>query len=104
MGAARPFPAPQTGNNAMTNVALYGFPLSTYVNVARLVLTHKGVDYVFHDLEAEMGGPRHLALHPFNRVPILEHGDFRVYETAAIIAYIDDAFSGPSLTPQDVRA
>ena len=69
----------------MSSVRLYGFPLSTYVNVARLVLTHKGVFYEFHDLEPDMGGPRHLALHPFYRVPILEHGDFRAYETAANI-------------------
>ncbi|HYD89657.1 MAG TPA: glutathione S-transferase family protein [Vitreimonas sp.] len=87
----------------MSAVRLYGFPLSTYVNVARLVLTHKGVPYDFHDLEPDMGGPRHLALHPFNRVPILEHGDFLLYETAAIIAYVDDAFPGPKLTPSDLK-
>ena len=34
-----------------------------------------------------MGKPSHLALHPFNRVPILRHGDFTVYETSAIVAY-----------------
>jgi glutathione S-transferase len=87
----------------MSAVRLYGFPLSTYVNIARLVLTHKGVYYDFHDLEAEMGGPRHLTLHPFNRVPILEHGDFRVYETAAVISYADDVFAGHKLTPSDPR-
>ena len=39
-----------------------------------------------------MGKPEHLALHPFNRVPILRHGDFTVYETSAIASYIDEAF------------
>ena len=87
----------------MSAVRLYGFPLSTYVNVVRLVLTHKGVFYEFHDLEPDMGGARHLALHPFNRVPILEHGDFRVYETAAIIGYVDDVFAGHKLTPSDPK-
>jgi hypothetical protein len=46
------------------------------------VLTHKGVRYTFRDLESEMGSPAHLALHPFNRVPILQQGDFTLYETA----------------------
>lgn len=87
----------------MPIVRLYGFPRSTYVNVARLVLTHKGVPYEFHDLEPDMGSPNHLQLHPFDRVPILEHGDFRVYETAAIIAYIDDEFAGHKLTPSEPR-
>jgi len=33
-----------------------------------------------------MGKPSHLALHPFNRVPILRHADFVLYETSAIVA------------------
>jgi glutathione S-transferase len=82
---------------------VYGFPRSTYVNIVRLILTHKNIPYGFHDLEPIMGKPEHLALHPFNRVPILRHGDFAVYETSAIASYIDEAFDGPRLTPQDVR-
>jgi glutathione S-transferase len=88
----------------MTDLILYGFPRSTFVNIVRLVLTHKNVPYTFHDLEAVMGKPEHLALHPFDRVPILRHGDFTIYETSAIVSYIDEAFAGPNLTPQDVRA
>jgi glutathione S-transferase len=87
----------------MPEPIVYGFPRSTYVNIVRLVLTHKDVRYAFHDLEPVMGKPEHLALHPFNRVPILRHGDFTVYETSAIVSYIDEAFDGPRLTPQDVR-
>src|SRR3954462_7510052 len=50
------------------------------------------------------GKPDHLALHPFNRVPILRHGDLTIYETSAIAAYADEAFGGASLTPKDVKA
>jgi glutathione S-transferase len=88
----------------MPEPIVFGFPRSTFVNVVRLVLTHKDVPYTFHDLETVMGKQEHLALHPFNRVPILRHGDFTIYETSAITAYIDDAFAGPRLTPPDVRA
>jgi glutathione S-transferase len=87
----------------MADVTVYGFPISTYVNVVRLVLTHKGVPFDFHDLESEMGGPRHLALHPFGRVPILDHAGFRLYETAAIAAYVDEAFTGPALQPTSAQ-
>jgi glutathione S-transferase len=62
------------------------------------------VSYTFHDLETVTGKPEHLARHPFNRVPILRHGDFTVYETSAITSYVDEAFAEPRLTPQDVRA
>jgi glutathione S-transferase len=88
----------------MSNPIVYGFPRSTFVNIVRLVLTHKDVAYDFHDLETVMGKPTHLALHPFDRVPIFKHGDFSVYETSAIVTYIDEVFAGPRLTPHDVRA
>ena len=87
----------------MSEVTLFGFPRSVYVQMAGIVLTHKEVTYTFHDLETEMNTPSHLALHPFERVPILRHGDFTVYETAAITGYVDDAFDGPKLTPADPR-
>ena len=87
----------------MTELIVYGFPRSTFVNIVRLVLTHKEVPYTFHDLEPEMGKPSHLALHPFNRVPILQHGDFTVYETSAIVTYLDETFPNPSLQPKSVR-
>jgi len=87
----------------MADVIVYGFPVSTYVNIIRLVLTEKGVPFRFHDLEPEMGQASHLALHPFNRVPILEHDGFRIYETSAIALYADEAFAGASLQPADLR-
>ena len=88
----------------MTEVFVLGFPRSTYVHIVRLMLTHKGVSYTFRDLEPEMGSASHLALHPFDRVPILQHGDFTLYETSAIATYVDEAFEGPALQPKDVRA
>jgi glutathione S-transferase len=50
-----------------------------------------------------MGTPSHLALHPFDRVPILRHDDFTLYETSAITAYLDEVFDVPKLTPEDRR-
>src|SRR5438552_4066474 len=55
----------------MSEITLFGFPRSVYVQMAGLVLTHKEVPYKFHDLEQEMGGPTHLALHPFDMLPII---------------------------------
>jgi glutathione S-transferase len=96
------FPRPETGEgleNPMPDVTLFGFPRSVYVQMAGLVLTHKEVQYTFHDLETEMNTPAHLALHLFERVPILRHGDFTLYETAAIVGYVDDVFDGSKLSP-----
>jgi glutathione S-transferase len=35
----------------MPEPIVYGFPRSTFVNIIRLILTHKDVAYSFHDLE-----------------------------------------------------
>lgn len=82
-------------------IVVYGFPLSTYVNIVRLILTHKNVAFEFQDIETKMNGADHLALHPFNRVPILDHNGFKLYETFAIALYVDETFAGPRLQPRD---
>ena len=87
----------------MSNVTLFGFPRSTFVKVAGLILTARNVEYDFHDTEDEMYLPVHLERHPFGRVPALKHGDFMLYETNAIAAYVDEVFPGPKLTPDDPR-
>jgi len=81
------------------DLTLYGFPRSTYVNVARLVLIAKQVPFVFHDTETEMYTDEHLQRHPFGRVPALRHDDFWLYETSAIAQYVDESFDGPPLQP-----
>jgi len=87
----------------MTDIVVYGFPRSTFVNIVRLVLTYKQLPYAFHDLEPEMGKASHLELHPFDRVPILRHGDFTLYETSAIVGYLEDAFPKPPLQSDRIR-
>ena len=87
----------------MSDPIVFGFPRSTFVQIVRLVLTHKNVSYSFRDLEPEMGKPTHLALHPFNRVPILQHGDFTVYETSAIVNYVEETFDSVALRPTSPR-
>jgi glutathione S-transferase len=87
----------------MASVVIYGFPGSTYVQIVRLVLTHKAVEFEFRDLETEMNTSAHRALHPFEYVPVLRHGDFVLYETSAIVGYIDEAFPDPRLTPESVQ-
>ena len=83
----------------MAKITVLGFPHSSFVHITQLVLTHKEVPFTFHDLEPDMGSPKHLALHPFDRVPILQHGDFVLYETSAIVAYLEEQFPTPSLQP-----
>ena len=85
----------------MTDVVIHGFGPSTYTWTVRLACAEKGIT---HELrEVEFGSHALKALHPFSRIPILEHGDFRVYESMACARYVDEAFDGPALQPTDPK-
>ena len=79
---------------------------SVYVRSVRIALAEKGVAYrleefdVFDDADIP---PDYLERHPFKRVPAFEHDGFRLYESAAILRYIDEAFPGPPLQPSDLQ-
>jgi len=83
-------------------IELFGADYSVYVRSARLALTEKGIAYrlVPVDVFAPGGPPEtYLELHPFGKIPALKHGDVSLYETVAILRYVDEAFDGPPLQP-----
>jgi glutathione S-transferase len=88
----------------MTEVVVHGVPGSPYLRTVLLTLSEKGAP---HRLAAmgmgQARSPEHLARHPFARIPVIDHGDFQLYETQAIVRYLDAVFDGPSLRPTDPR-
>ena len=46
----------------------------------------------------------HTSRHPFGRVPVLDHGGFLLYETQAILRYLDRLLPSPPLTPAAPKA
>ena len=90
----------------MTDFLLHGIPGSPYVRAPLLALEEKGLSWRLDPLP--MGGnrtPEYKArLHPFAKIPVLDHGDFRLYETRAILDYVDQVAPEPPLTPNDPRS
>jgi glutathione S-transferase len=84
---------------------IHGVEASPYTMSARLGFEEKGVEYELAAMQpSESKQPTHLARQPFGRVPVLEHDGFVLYETQAILRYVDRAFTGPALQPTDARA
>jgi glutathione S-transferase len=48
--------------------------------------------------------PGYETIHPFRRIPALDHDGFQLYETGAIARYVDEAMPGPALQPSGKRA
>jgi len=89
----------------MSDIVVYGVPGSPFVRAVQMGLEEKAVDYRVQLLGPhELKGEAHLSRHPFGRVPAFQHGDFRLYETQAILRYLEDVFPEPSLVPADPRA
>jgi glutathione S-transferase len=91
----------------MALVLYYGSG-SPYAWRAQLALEHKALAYERKVLSFAAGDtrkPDFVALNPRHRVPVLIDGDFVLYESNAIVEYLDDAYptSGARLFPGDVR-
>jgi glutathione S-transferase len=86
----------------MSKLEIIGVPQSNFVWVVRMVCEEKGVSYDLspappHSTEVD-------ALHPFGKIPVMRHGDVELCESKAIATYIDRAFDGPKLIPEDPRS
>ena len=72
-----------------------------------LALEHKGVPYALRTLSfdaGDLGKPEFTALNPRQRVPVLVDDGFALYESAAIVEYLDDKWPGePRLFSADMR-
>lgn len=89
----------------MADFLVHTIPGSPFGRAVLATLEEKGAAYRLCPVSpAGLKGPEHLARHPFGRIPVLEHGDFRLYETQAILRYLDRVLSTPALTPPDARA
>ena len=86
---------------------LYGHPMSTCTRKVLATLAEKKhkADFVLVDImKGEQKNPEFLARQPFGQVPALEDDGFSLYESRAIIRYLDGKLPGQSLTPTDLQS
>jgi len=81
-------------------LVLYTNPMSRG-RIARWMLEEIGQPYKVEvlDYASTMKAPAYLSINPMGKVPALRHGDAVVTETAAICAYLADAFPQSRLAP-----
>jgi glutathione S-transferase len=85
---------------------LHHHPLSTYSRRVRIALIEKGIpaELVEVDMPARAHrSPAYLALNPYGRVPTLEEDGFVLYESTAILEYLEATHPNPPLVPADAR-
>jgi glutathione S-transferase len=83
---------------------VHGHPQSPYVRAVVLTLAEKGKAATIHPIGAAgLKAEPHLSLHPFGKIPVLQHDGFTLYETQAILRHLDRLLPTPKLTPEKLR-
>jgi glutathione S-transferase len=89
----------------MSEFVVHSVPGSPYGRAVLATLEEKGVAYRLNPVApGTLRAAPHISRHPFGKVPVLQQGEFMLYETQAILRYLDRALPVPPLTPADARA
>ena len=84
----------------MATLQIYGVPPSPFTRAARLACHEKGVDYELVSTPPGGTAPKN----PLGKIPMMKHGDFTLFESQAIVRYVDHTFDGPLLWPKEAHA
>ena len=87
-------------------ITLHGHPLSSCTRKVLITLAEKKRAHTFVAVDLFAGehkGEPHLLRHPFGVVPVLTDGDLVLFESRAIIRYLDATLPGPRLTPENAK-
>ena len=88
----------------MSEFIVHTIPGSPFARSVLATLEEKGATYRLAPVPpGTMRSAEHLARHPFGRVPVLVHDGFWLYETQAILRYLDRVLEVPALTPSDPK-
>ncbi|HXW72995.1 MAG TPA: glutathione S-transferase family protein [Methylocella sp.] len=89
----------------MTTFIVHTIPGSPFARAVGATLEEKGAQWQMAPVvPGKHKEEPHLSRHPFGRMPVLEHDGFLLYETQAILRYLDRILPGPALTPCAPRA
>ncbi len=89
----------------MSEFIVHNTPGSPYGRAVLVTLEEKSARYrLLPVAPGTLRSEFHLQRHPFGRVPVLEHDGFMIYETQAILRYLDRVLPQPPLTPSEPKA
>ncbi|MDJ0597807.1 MAG: glutathione S-transferase family protein [Crocosphaera sp.] len=82
---------------------LYHLPISFNSRRVWIALLEKGLSFelVPMKLDGDQLTPNFLALNPFHHIPVLVDGEFSLFESLAILDYLEAKYPNPALVPSD---
>jgi glutathione S-transferase len=87
----------------MTQLTLYTSEICPYAQRTRIVVGAKAVEHDVVEIDIDNKTDWFAALSPTQRVQIIGHDDFLLWEAATVNEYIDASFDSAVLRPNDER-
>lgn len=84
-------------------ITLYSYPQCPYSRKVQIVLEEKGLPYTLKKINLADGEHRteqFLALNPFGKVPVLLDDSVVLFESQAIVTYLETNYPTPALLPE----
>ncbi|MDB5978151.1 MAG: hypothetical protein JWR07_4911 [Nevskia sp.] len=78
-------------------IEIFGIPQSNFTRAVRIVCEEKGIDYLH--LPVRPHSDEANDIHPLGKVPGLRHGEVRLGESRAIVAYLDRQYPELPMMP-----
>src|SRR6478672_8238610 len=90
---------PVTSDMTEPMLQLYSFELCPFAHRVRLALAEKGVAAEPIEIDLKNKPASFVRISPYGRVPLLLHGEVKLWESAVINEYLDEVFPDPPLMP-----
>lgn len=78
---------------------LYSAQPCPFAQRTRLVLIAKGLEFEINEIDLDHPPEDFRRLSPYGKVPLLVHGETRIWESTVINEYLDESFPQPALMP-----
>ena len=80
---------------------LYGADVCPFVHRARLTLAEKGLEHEYVAIDLRDKPDWYYEVLPTGKVPLLEHDGHRIWESAIVCEYLEEAFPQKPLLPSE---
>ena len=87
-------------------IRIHGHPFSTYARRVHIALIEKDIPHERITIDMQAGGhrkPEYRRINPYGRVPALEEDGFILFESTAILNYLEATHPAPPLVPADAK-
>jgi glutathione S-transferase len=85
----------------MSDIEIYSAALCPFAHRSRLTMVEKGIPFQLIEIDLLNKPANFLDISPYGKVPVLKHGEHRVWESAIVNEYLEETFPEPPLLPKE---